>query len=83
MPTRTPHPFDGLGGVDGTAKVSIVRATETYAKMTSALRVSPIDPFADDFLAAPYPFHAELRDAGPFVWLERYGIWACARHTEV
>jgi 4-methoxybenzoate monooxygenase (O-demethylating) len=51
--------------------------------MTPALPVSPIDPFADDFLAAPYPFHAELRDAGPFVWLERYGIWACTRHTEV
>jgi cytochrome P450 len=51
--------------------------------MTPARPVSPIDPFADDFLAAPYPFHAELRDAGPVVWLERYGIWACARHTEV
>jgi cytochrome P450 len=26
--------------------------------------VSSLDPFADDFLAAPYPFYAELRDAG-------------------
>jgi 4-methoxybenzoate monooxygenase (O-demethylating) len=45
--------------------------------------VSSLDPFADDFLAAPYPFYAELRDAGPVVWLERYGLWACARHAEV
>ncbi|HMA74609.1 MAG TPA: cytochrome P450 [Xanthobacteraceae bacterium] len=45
--------------------------------------VSSIDPFADDFLAAPYPFHAQLRDAGPVVWLERYGLWACARYAEV
>ena len=43
-----------------------------------AFPVSSLDPFADDFLAAPYPFYAELREAGPAVWLERYGLWACA-----
>ena len=48
-----------------------------------AFPVSSLDPFADDFLAAPYPFYTELRDAGPAVWLERYGLWACARHAEV
>jgi cytochrome P450 len=41
------------------------------------------DPFSDDFLAMPYPHHAQMRDAGPVVWLERYGIWAMARHAEV
>jgi cytochrome P450 len=51
--------------------------------MTSAFPVSPVDPFGDDFLAAPYPFYADLRDAGPVVWLEHYGIWTCARHAEV
>ena len=45
--------------------------------------VSSLDPFADDFLDTPYPFYAELREAGPVVWLERYGLWACARHAEV
>jgi cytochrome P450 len=48
-----------------------------------AFPVSPLDPFADDFLTSPYPFYAELREAGPVVWLERYGVWACARHAEV
>jgi 4-methoxybenzoate monooxygenase (O-demethylating) len=48
-----------------------------------AFPVSSLDPFADGFLAAPYPFYAELREAGPVVWLERYGLWACARHAEV
>jgi cytochrome P450 len=48
-----------------------------------AFPVSSLDPFADDFLAAPYPFYAELPEAGPVVWLERYGLWACARHAEV
>jgi cytochrome P450 len=51
--------------------------------MPSAFPVSSLDPFADDFLAEPYPFYAELREAGPVVWLERYGLWACARHAEV
>jgi cytochrome P450 len=41
------------------------------------------DPFSDDFLTMPYPHHARMRDAGPVVWLERYGIWAMARHAEV
>ncbi|MFL6717634.1 MAG: cytochrome P450 [Burkholderiaceae bacterium] len=41
------------------------------------------DPFSDDFLTMPYPHHAQMRDAGPVVWLQRYGVWAMARHTEV
>ena len=51
--------------------------------MPPAVPVSSVDPFADDFLAEPYPFYAQLREAGPVVWLERYGLWACARHAEV
>ena len=48
-----------------------------------ACPVSSLDPFADDFLTVPYSFYAELREAGPVVWLERYGLWVCARHAEV
>ena len=39
-----------------------------------------VDPFSSEFLANPYPFHEELREAGPVVWLERYNIWAIARY---
>jgi 4-methoxybenzoate monooxygenase (O-demethylating) len=42
-----------------------------------------IDPFDDAFLTNPYPFHETIREAGPVVWLERYGIFASARHAEV
>ena len=45
--------------------------------------VSAIDPFSHDFLHNPYPHHAALREAGPVVWLEHYGIWAMARHEQV
>ena len=42
-----------------------------------------VDPFDDDFLDDPYPFHEQIREAGAVVWLERYGIYASARHAEV
>jgi hypothetical protein len=41
-----------------------------------------VDPFSDAFLENPYPFHGQIREAGPLVWLSRYGIWATARHDE-
>ena len=42
-----------------------------------------IDPFSPEFLRDPYPGHERLREAGPVVKLERYGIWASARHAPV
>ena len=45
--------------------------------------VSGIDPFSLDFLRDPHPSHEALREAGPVVWLERYGAYAAARHAEV
>jgi cytochrome P450 len=45
--------------------------------------VSSVDPFSHDFLQNPYPHHQVLREAGPVVWLEQYGIWTMARHEQV
>ena len=45
--------------------------------------VSTVDPFSQPFLRDPYPHHERLREAGPVVWLEQYGIWAMARHEQV
>jgi hypothetical protein len=45
--------------------------------------VSSVDPFSHAFLENPYPHHEVMREAGPVVWLEHYGIWAMARHQEV
>jgi 4-methoxybenzoate monooxygenase (O-demethylating) len=44
---------------------------------------SDIDPFSDDFLADPFPLLSELRDAGPVVYLDRYGVLAVSRHEQV
>ena len=45
--------------------------------------VSTVDPFSHGFLHDPYPHHQALREAGPVVWLEQYGIWTMARHEQV
>ncbi len=37
------------------------------------------DPYDDANLADPYPLFAWMRDAGPVVWLEKYGIHAFTR----
>jgi cytochrome P450 len=42
-----------------------------------------LDPFSEPFLADPYPFHEQIREAGPVVRLSRYGVWASARFGEV
>jgi len=48
-----------------------------------AIPALDVDPFDDAFLTNPYPFHEAIREAGPVVWLESYGIFASARHAEV
>jgi cytochrome P450 len=42
-----------------------------------------IDPYSDDFLVNPYPHYEAFRDAGPVIWLERYGAHGVARHEDV
>lgn len=42
-----------------------------------------VDPFDDAFLTNPYPFHEHIRETGPVVYLDAYGIYASARHAEV
>lgn len=42
-----------------------------------------LDPFDEEFLAAPYAHHDALRDAGPVVWLQPVQCFAMARYAEV
>jgi cytochrome P450 len=44
---------------------------------------SDLDPFALDVLEDPYPYHNDLREVGPVVWLEKYGVFAMARYLQV
>ena len=45
--------------------------------------VSDLDPYSIEFLTDPFPFLSALRDVGPVVFLERYGVWAVSRHEWV
>jgi 4-methoxybenzoate monooxygenase (O-demethylating) len=72
----------------GRGGITALQQPETGARMvmmdTRVDRpVSAIDPFSHEFLRDPYPHHEALREAGPVVWLEQYGIWTMARHQEV
>ena len=41
------------------------------------------DPFSIEFFADPFPTHEELREAGPLVYLDNWGVYAVARYAEV
>jgi cytochrome P450 len=69
-------------------RITALQQPETGAgvmsdQATLSRPVSTVDPFSHAFLRDPYPHHQALREAGPVVWLEQYGIWAMARHEQV
>lgn len=51
--------------------------------MVSALVELDVEPFADEFLADPLPYHERLREAGSVVRLPSIGAWAMARYEQV
>jgi cytochrome P450 len=42
-----------------------------------------LDPFGHDVLENPDPAHEQLREAGPVVYLARYGVYALGRYRQV
>jgi cytochrome P450 len=55
---------------------------EMIATPDDTIPVLDVDPFAEPFLDDPYDEHERMREAGPFFWLGRYGIYGSARHDE-
>lgn len=45
--------------------------------------ISEVDPFAENYILDPYPFHSKMRDAGPIIWLEKWKVFAVARYQQV
>src|SRR6266849_2364537 len=45
--------------------------------------VSTADPFSLENLADPHALHEQLRESGPLVRLDYYGIWGMARFEQV
>lgn len=50
---------------------------------TETVPVWGLDPFDENFLDNPYEGHEELRELGPVVFLEGYGVYGMARHEHV
>jgi cytochrome P450 len=42
-----------------------------------------VDPFSTEFFEDPHAIHQVLREAGPVVWLDKWGVYGVARHAEV
>ena len=49
----------------------------------ATLPTTDVDPFSHEVLEDPLPFQAALRDAGPVVHLDRYGVYAMGRYEHV
>jgi len=56
--------------------------TET-ATTSEGVPIITADPFSLENLANPHPLHQQLREAGPVVRLDYYGIWGMARYEQV
>jgi hypothetical protein len=59
------------------------RSPPSQSEAPGRTPASDVDPFAIEFFEDPFPVHESLREAGPVVWLSRYGVWAVARYQEV
>ena len=55
----------------------------TISTYTGTTPASNADPFSYDILEDPLPFQAELRAAGPVVYLKKYDVYAMGRYEEV
>src|SRR6201986_1481660 len=53
------------------------------ADHTAAVPHLAFHPFSMEFFADPYPTHEALREAGPVVYLDKWGTYGVARYAEV
>src|SRR3979411_3204153 len=53
------------------------------ANLADKAPTSTLDPYADEALLNPWQIYGELREMGPVVWLEKYGMFALTRYDAV
>lgn len=53
------------------------------AASLSEAPILDIDPFSDENIENPYPFHEMLRETGPVVFLPKYSMYAVGRYEAV
>lgn len=45
--------------------------------------VVDIDPFSRDYILNPFPYHAQMRDAGPVIRLKQWDVYSVSRYAQV
>ncbi|MCC8953514.1 cytochrome P450 [Bradyrhizobium sp. Pear77] len=58
-------------------------STTLLTNATPRAPTSILDPYADEALLNPWPLYRELREIGPVVWLEKYGMFALTGYDAV
>ena len=58
-------------------------SSDGHERGASGVPTIDVDPYSTEVLTDPYPFHHELREAGPVVWLRPHGVWATGRYEQV
>ena len=41
------------------------------------------DPYSDEVMSNPYPYYQEMREAGPLIWMQKYGTYAVGSYNTV
>jgi cytochrome P450 len=80
IPSRLANAAADDGSVGHTSDALSPCHAGAHDRHAAGIRARPgLGPFLRD----PYPAHEDLREAGPAVLLEQYGVWAMARHAQV
>src|SRR4051794_24117951 len=58
-------------------------AMAVTAQQGSGIPHFDFDPFGIEFFADPFPTHEKLREAGPVVYLDKWGVYGVARYAQV
>lgn len=45
--------------------------------------VITFDPYSDEVMSNPYPYYQKMREAGPLVWMQKYGTYAVGSYNTV
>lgn len=53
------------------------------AVATTGIPHLDFDPFSIEFFADPFPTHEAMREAGPVVYLDKWGVYGVARYEQV
>src|SRR5579859_2672636 len=54
-----------------------------HAATPAGVPIITADPYSQENLTSPHALYEQLREAGPVVYIERYGTWGIARYEQV